>query len=252
MLKNIVTNFPRVVIISLFIITLTITTSPITGLATTVNFSDKIEAHAYFRIAIMRLQTQIVGTGSVLLLGDSIIEGFWWNTVCGKHINGGIASAGILIFQKFLDDILHATRPKIVTLMIGVNDSQRIMDPIDFEKWCMDYDEIVSKIVGWGALPVLFTIIPVEKDKPLGDIYFDTERIKAQNAHIRRLAGEKNYILFDSYNLLAGEDGFMLKGGTIDGVHPSKTTYVRLYSFYQKAIKKAWGRIGKPCPGISR
>jgi lysophospholipase L1-like esterase len=74
------------------------------------------------RVALFR---QTVGYADVIMLGDSITEGIDWHEVFPnvRILNRGIAGDTTKGVLKRLDEII-ARRPKVVFLMIGINDLQ--------------------------------------------------------------------------------------------------------------------------------
>lgn len=205
--------------------------------------------HAEIRAAMAATHAMIAGQGRALLLGDSIIEGFWWNQVCGGfQVNAGIGGATAGVLHSQADGILTLTQPSVVLLMIGVNDA-RLDVPFDLEAWKVKYNGIVYRMYQSGATMILYTVMPVEQGKPLGDLYFDPARIVAMNAHIAAVAANYDAVYRDVWSAFQ-VNGFMPPGGTVDGVHPSRDTYVTLHGMIQADLTTAWARRGKPCSGF--
>lgn len=206
--------------------------------------------HIDGRIGAMAANARVLGPGQALLLGDSITEGFWWNQVCGgRQINGGIGWAGAVTLLPRVGEILSATQPAVVTVLLGINDATiQALSGRPIEEWATYYDALVQKIVASGATPVLLTILPFEARAAER---YSLTGLQAMNAHIRLFASEHNYPLIDTYATFAGPDGYMPVGSTTDGVHLVNATYRKLYyEGMEPALTAGWARRGKNCSGL--
>ena len=176
--------------------------------------------HWEARNSFIKFQAASIGVGKPLLLGDSIIEGLWWNTLPESScaiINGGFGGATLAELLRYSQGLLAATKPPVVTVLIGTNDASR---KDNVEQWRVKYTQLISIIEKSGAVPVLMTIPPVEQAPPFGAKYFSIERIKAYNKYIRGEAKKGGYILVDLHRAFANDKGYAPSGSTFDGVHP--------------------------------
>lgn len=207
--------------------------------------------HADARVAMVTMQHNSVGDGRVLRLGDSIAEGFWWDSVClrnanGWMINGGIGWAGVQTISDKLPQMLATAKPAIVTLMIGVNDTT-IGNTQTLADWAAVYDGIVQAIIKSGATPVLYTILPVAEGAALGSLYFDQAKIDERNAHIKAYAAARNLLHYDLDQIFKNEGGYMLQQYTYDGVHLTGAGYAQLFYKIQDGVIAARARRGQNC-----
>lgn len=204
------------------------------------------QEHWNTRIAIAKLQASITGMGEILMLGDSITEQFWWNTIKGRRIlNGGQGGAGIDQVIETADALLPAAKPKIVVLMVGVNDCVR-GSKTSASLWGAKYQALLDKIHAAGAVPIALSILPVERNSSLslGHNYFSTDCIIALNAQWRDAVSSRGEVYVDLNSVFGVPPAYhyMRPGWTVDGVHLSKVGSENLYKRIGPAIEIALNR----------
>jgi hypothetical protein len=80
------------------------------------------QVHFDNRLAIISQQNGLLGTGDVVIYGDSNTEAFWWNTVANCHlVNAGFGGARIRDLAIMAPQIAGMTKPKLVHIMVGTN-----------------------------------------------------------------------------------------------------------------------------------
>jgi len=86
---------------------------------------SQYESHFNVRMAIVDAQKQLLGTGHVLLVGDSNREEFWWNyTGPCYNINAGMGGATISDIASRAAAMAANTQPHLTFISIGTNDLQ--------------------------------------------------------------------------------------------------------------------------------
>ena len=202
--------------------------------------------HWDVRLAISKLQVLTVGTGGVLMIGDSITEQFWWTTIGGQRIiNAGQGGAGIDQALIVADAMLPVAKPKVVALMIGVNDCVRggEADPV---AWGQKYRTLLAKIHAAGAVPIPINILPVEQNPALGlgENYFNVDCITALNSQWYQAVVARNemYVNFNYVFAVAPAYRYMQPGWTADGVHLNGTGSVQFYYRLEPEITNALAR----------
>lgn len=210
--------------------------------------------HTQAKIAMFGFQKQACPAAMSLWIGDSNTEGMWWNYVCGNSsggwiINGGIGGETVKGYLDALPQIMSQTSPQFVTVAIGTNDAAATLvgTPSDIA-WETNYTTLVDTLLAAGKRVALFTIPPVEQNKPLGEGYFLTSQIQRFNSHIRALAASRGLILKDIYMLWANSQGFAAAGSTVDGVHHTRTKQVAYYYQLEDAIRTMRSAVGLSCP----
>jgi lysophospholipase L1-like esterase len=163
---------------------------------------------------------QNTATADVIMLGDSITEwGNWEEQYPDINLlNRGIAgdtSSGVL---GRLDEVL-VHRPRIVFLMIGVNDlTHRIPVTVVQE----NIAKIVGRLKATGASVAIESVLFVGRVAPASE-YLNIE-IARLNAFLRGICAEQSLTFVDLNQALSPE-GYMQPRYTTDGTHLSGEGY---------------------------
>jgi lysophospholipase L1-like esterase len=203
------------------------------------------EIHFDHRVSMLQGMVEGAGYGKTVLLGDSIAEGFFWNsTTCGALINAGSGRANTEMLHARVARIFDITRPSVGVVPIGINDAHAWTDMND---WRWRYNGIAYLMFQRGITPVFETPLPVEYGKPLGSEYFDQATLLQIVAHIRAVARNYGAVLNDQFAAFADGSGYLPAGSTFDGVHPRGALYRAIYTQRQGAIRRAWAKRGISC-----
>lgn len=200
-------------------------------------------SHAALRAGFISTQL-LQAKGEIwIVLGDSIVEGMYLPRIGAYPVlNAGIGGGGVITTLELVRRLPTKTgRIAGIVLAVGVNDAQRSRKA-DAGRvgWRRDYLKLLSVAAQkFGGQIVICTIFPVERDKPLGEAYFDPAVVAALNDDIRSLAGEKRLVVADLEREFSSWQG--AGGYTTDGVHLTPEGYER----WSKAIITAvtGGRI---------
>jgi len=202
------------------------------------------ETHFDYRIDSLGMKAQGAGYGKTLLLGDSIAEGYFWNsTTCGAVINAGSGGATVGMLHERIEKALNLTRPGVTVVSMAVNDAH---EWTDLNEWKLRYNGIAYLLHVRRITPVFETPLPVEYGKPLGSDYFDQATLLEIVAHIRLVARNYGAVLNDQFAAFE-VNGYLPARSTLDGVHPAATLYRSIHSQRQGAIKRAWAKRGIRC-----
>jgi lysophospholipase L1-like esterase len=203
--------------------------------------------HHTVRYFMIRAQGGQMPPNGIVLIGDSITEGLFFDRICGIPVlNAGIGGAGVTMFVDFVDEVVAKTKPSVVVIALGVNDAHAKTGSEEayVAEWVKFYSKIVQSVKKGKAEPVLMTILPVEKDMDLGSRYFNSNQIKMMNAKIADLAQRGNCVVIDSYATFADSEGFTKKGSTVDGVHLTPKSYEIWKSDIRKGVAMALEKKG--------
>jgi lysophospholipase L1-like esterase len=170
-----------------------------------------------------------------IIVGDSIIEGM--NTLESSDIpviNGGIGGARTLDVSQMLASVNVDAKARFLIVSVGVNDAVKTSGEIGEE----EFEEFVEQLL-FNAKRVadrvyISTIFPVEKGKPLGDQYFDQDRIDAINVILKKKPAEHGASLIESNRAFDDFSGSY----TTDGVHPTIEAYDVLRTKITAALAK--------------
>lgn len=189
------------------------------------------------RQSIAVLQVNTIGTGQVLMLGDSITEAFWWNQLGGRYvINLGQGSGGIEQAITAAHYVVPIAKPSIVTILIGINDCHTGQEA-DPSVWGQQLKALIEYLKANGAIPIVASILPVEAGKPLGAGYFNPACITALNAQLWYVAAPAEIKVNLNYHFM-DSTGRMHPGWTVDGVHPTGAAMRVLYDDLQTGLRQ--------------
>ena len=122
--------------------------------------------HWDVRTLMIKWRAEQMAPGEIVLLGDSITEGLWLDSVNGHAVlNAGIGGAGVSFIDDKVSDFLGKSKRSFVVVLVGVNDAhwQKSLNEQYVKRWTSRYSEMVTRIEATGARPILMTILPVEK-----------------------------------------------------------------------------------------
>ncbi len=193
-------------------------------------------SHAALRKKFLLNQVKQAEDDFVLIIGDSIIEGLYLPRLSRfPVINAGTGQMGVHYAQDFLAHCPSNSRIKGILIAVGVNDAIRRREqesPSFYNEWEQGFREAVSRARELaGDKVAVSTIIPVEKQKILGDSYqilgdkyFDPEKISHLNMLIRRICKDMNV------QLIGQDEAFsqLARSGveyTTDSVHLNDVGY---------------------------
>lgn len=173
----------------------------------------------------------------IVFVGDSLTQRCQWNELFPEYKvkNRGIGSDTTNGLLARLDSIIK-TEPKILFVMIGIND---IGLGIPEKETLNNISAIIEKLK--TSLPESYiyvqSILPCGNEK--GDLY--NEVIQAYNKSIQQLVeGERCYYV-DLYSLFEDENGYLKDEYNYDNVHITSSGYEIWYNKIYKICKgKLW------------
>ncbi|MDP9097193.1 MAG: SGNH/GDSL hydrolase family protein [Pseudomonadota bacterium] len=204
-------------------------------------------SHWDTRQFVIRLQTAETPAGSIVLLGDSIIEGLWTNTlpVHGRAclaVNAGFAGIGVTDLQRMAAPLLAGWKPRFAVLYVGINDA---WPDADAASWAARYDALVETILRSGATAVLSTILPPEPG--IGRTTKSPQTVERFNDAIRAVGKSRGLLVADIANA-APEAGSANVHLTTDGIHPTGAFYRSLVEqWLVPALDAAQGARHEDC-----
>lgn len=210
------------------------------------DLSNLTRSHWDTRDIIIRLQSSEAPAGSILLLGDSIVEGYRADrlAVDGREcvvVNAGFAGIGVRELRPHLEAALAETQPRFVILSVGVNDAWA---DADVDAWAQAYERLVEEISRRKVTLVALTIMPPEPGFP--NVTKSPDTVAAFNRVIRAVAARHGVLVAD---VAAGAAGATERvRNTVDGLHPTGPFYHKLESrWFAPAIRSAEAVRGEAC-----
>ncbi|MGE4265796.1 MAG: GDSL-type esterase/lipase family protein [Deferribacterales bacterium] len=174
----------------------------------------------YERTAEMYKMYGINEFGRILMLGDSITYGAYWNELMKRSdiINRGIP--GDTTFWM-LDRLEYTTTGRIekAFVLAGINDISKYQLPASI---FARYTKIIDFLVVQGIKPHIQSVIFLGKLNPKYDAY--NARIAELNKLLKEYADKNGYAFIDLNPTLA-PDGFLKDEYTYDGTHLTAQGY---------------------------
>ena len=183
------------------------------------------------RIQILGFHVKLpwIGTGKVLLVGDSITE----NLIppCHGILNFGVSGARAHDLLPYAQQIVSTAQPSKTVLLVGTNDLADAT--LDYWHWQQDYFNLV---VGLNS-PVLMTILPTEKvTQPYLAAHNNPTKLAQYNQYIKDTGSTLGLKVIDAAAALAGPDGYLSQGSTYDGLHPIGALNGPLWAQFEQAM----------------
>ena len=188
-----------------------------------------------------KLEARVEGSTRVVLMGNSITEGwpkfypefFETSTFIARGISGQTTPQMLLRFRQDVIDL----DPDVVVILAGTNDIAGNTGP-------MTLDQIKGYIVSMCELArtndikvVISSVLPAyeyswRKDlKPAG-------LIVELNTMLKQYADQEGFVYLDYFSPMADRQNGLKGEYTYDGVHPNKEGYLIMSKLLNQALKK--------------
>lgn len=206
------------------------------------------ESHWVGREGAMRHHISIVGAEAVWIVGDSIIEGFWWNQIGGcRIVNVGLGGITARQMAERIVGLSGYATPRYAIIMIGTNTANYAVPQAEVEDFATHVLHIVDALVARGARPLLATIPPIEHDVGVAAL-FSQSRVNHMNMVLTQIASERGYPLIDLNSEWLDEQQLSARHGTTtDGVHLSSMSYLTLFDAFNESLASAVLQDDVPC-----
>lgn len=159
----------------------------------------------------------------VLFLGDSLIAGYEWNERLQNIdvANRGISGDTIIGVRGRLDSLM-TLEPKIIVLMVGINDLNKSNDPNQvFNNYSNLIDDLQEKFP--RSIIKLNCILNVNPDKLTGYNLNNDDINEINNMMLKKFS--KSYDVIDLRTMLNDEDKNLNDKYTYDGLHLTGEAY---------------------------
>ena len=180
--------------------------------------------------------------GRVVFFGDSITDAWTANGGTffpGKpYVNRGISGQTTpQMLVRFRQDVIDL-HPAAVVILAGTNDIAGNTGPSTLEMIEDNLTSMAELAHANGIHVILASVLPAA-DYPWRKGLEPAPKIKALNQWIADYCAQKKFTYLDYYTAMAGPDGGMKPGISIDGVHPNAAGYAIMEPLAETAIAKA-------------
>jgi lysophospholipase L1-like esterase len=180
--------------------------------------------------------------GRVVFFGDSITDAWTRNGGTffpGKpYLNRGISGQTTeQMLVRFRQDVVHL-HPRSVVILAGTND---IAGNTGVESLTAIMDNLKSMTDlarVHGIRVILASVLPTVRYPWKPEVTGISARIRELNARIEQYCKQERIVYLDYYSAMAGQDGAMKPGISIDGVHPNAAGYAIMEPLAEQALAK--------------
>jgi lysophospholipase L1-like esterase len=201
---------------------------------------------ARFKEADVKLGAPSPGESRVVFMGDSITEGWHFDSPGGvfaqkPYINRGISGQTTpQMVLRFHQDVI-ALQPKVVVILAGTNDIAGNTGPMTLEETEANIAAMAEMATANHIRVVLCSILPAF-DYPWQPGLTPAPKIDAINAWIKEYAAKKGHVYVDYHSSMKDEHDGLPPNLSGDGVHPLPAGYVIMAPLVEAGIAKALAR----------
>jgi lysophospholipase L1-like esterase len=178
--------------------------------------------------------------GRVVFYGDSITD--FWVRDGGKffpgkpYVNRGISGQTTpQMLVRFRQDVV-ALHPEAVVILAGTNDIAGNTGPSTQEMIEDNFKSMTEIAKANGIRVILASVTPAAKYLWRPEIADPAGKIEALNAWIKSYCAQEKLTYLDYWTAMAGPDGGMKPGISLDGVHPNAAGYAMMEPLAEAAI----------------
>jgi lysophospholipase L1-like esterase len=203
----------------------------------------------HFRAANAKLPPPTADKTRVVLMGDSITEGWRWTVepegpemgsfFPGKfYINRGISGQTTpQLLVRFRQDVIDL-HPAVVVILAGTNDISNDSRATTIETIESNLASMSELAQMHGIRVVLASVLPTA-DYPWRPGLQPVPKIAILNQWLRDYAAANHHLYLDLYSPLATSTGALRAELTLDGVHPNYAGYEIMAPLLQRSIDAA-------------
>jgi lysophospholipase L1-like esterase len=180
--------------------------------------------------------------GRVVFYGDSITDA--WTRNGGKffpgkpYLNRGISGQTTpQMLVRFRQDVIDL-HPEAVVILAGTNDIAGNTGPETPEMIEGNFRSMTELAKANGIRVILASILPTTRYPWRPEVPNPAPEIRELNAWIASYCKEQKITYLDYYDSMAGPDGGMKPGISIDGVHPNAAGYAIMEPLAEKALSE--------------
>jgi lysophospholipase L1-like esterase len=200
--------------------------------------------HWLIRDIVISSHKSAVGPGGLLFIGDSIVEGFYWNRIGALPLlNAGYSGIWTEALEPRVPLLLNSAEPSIAVLLVGTNDSKKDCTESALDGVADHFERIVGHFEEANVPVVVLTLPPIEPAKRLTSFY-SPDAIASLSRRIVQIADSRVAGIVDLQNAFADGNGAAREGMTTDGIHLSAQAYRLLHDMLETTIAATTARRG--------
>jgi lysophospholipase L1-like esterase len=184
--------------------------------------------------------------GRVVFYGDSITD--FWVQHGGKffpgkpYVNRGISGETTpQMLVRFRQDVVDL-HPETVVILAGTNDIAGNTGPSTPEMMEDNFKSMTEIAKANGIRVILASVTPVAKYPWRPEVLDTAAKVEALNAWIKDYCAQEKLTYLDYWTAMAGPDGGMKPGISLDGVHPNAAGYAIMEPLAEAAIAEGMAK----------
>jgi lysophospholipase L1-like esterase len=178
--------------------------------------------------------------GRVVFYGDSITDS--WVANGGKffpgkpYVNRGISGQTTpQMLVRFRQDVVDL-HPEVVVILAGTNDIAGNTGPSTLGMIEDNFRSMTEIAKANGMRVILASVLPATRYHWRPEDGNPATKIEALNAWLKDYCAQEKVTYLDYWTAMAGADGGMKEGISIDGVHPNAAGYAMMEPLAEAAI----------------
>ena len=201
-------------------------------------------SHWLIRDIVIASHRTAVGPGGLLFVGDSLVEGFYWNRVSSlPMLNAGYSGIWTEALEPRVPLLLQSAEPSLAVLLVGTNDAKKDCTEEALDGVMRHFDSIVRHFEEAAVPLVVMTPPPIETGKRLTGFYAK-EAMASLSRRMVQAATGRAVAIVDVQRAFADGSGAAKAGVTTDGIHLSAEAYRRLHDMLERTIAAVTARRG--------
>ncbi len=200
--------------------------------------------HWLIRDIVISSHKSAVGPGGLLFVGDSLVEGFYWNRIGAMPVlNAGYSGIWTEALEPRVPLLLKSAQPGLAVLLVGTNDAKKDCTESGLDGVAEHFETIIRHFEEANVPFVVLTPPPVEQGKRLTSFYA-AEAMAALSRRIVQMVKGRAVAIVDLQRAFADGNGTAKAGITTDGIHLSAEAYRLLHDMLETTIAAMTARRG--------
>ena len=202
-------------------------------------------SHWLIRDIVIASHRTAVGPGGLLFVGDSLVEGFYWNRVSSlPMLNAGYSGIWTEALEPRVPLLLQSSNPSIAVLLVGTNDAKKDCTESALDGVAEHFETIIRHFEAAAVPVIVMTPPPIERAKRLTNFY-SADAMASLSGRIVQIASGRAAAVVDLHTVFGDGAGAGREGLTTDGVHMSAEAYRQLHDVLEQTVASLAMRKGQ-------